>query len=109
MRRPSLNLTQDIFARQRFCDFNNLRNLQLMSFCAPAPLTFSISCEIIFELWRVFRLMISITLTLSMFLTPDVSAVRCQSSADYCAWAMFDLDTHCGYVTESYGIQMIPL
>ncbi|CAM9112706.1 unnamed protein product, partial [Scytosiphon promiscuus] len=29
--------------------------------------------------------------------------------ADYCAWALFDLDTHCGYVTESYGIQMIPL
>eukprot|EP00752_Nemacystus_decipiens_P005929 g5355.t1 len=30
--------------------------------------------------------------------------------ADYCAWALFELDSHCGgHVTESYGIQMIPL
>eukprot|EP00903_Cladosiphon_okamuranus_P011368 g10716.t1 len=29
--------------------------------------------------------------------------------ADYCAWALFDLNSHCGHVTESYGVQMIPL
>ena len=30
-------------------------------------------------------------------------------SADYCAWAVFDLGDNYGYVAESYGVQMIPL
>lgn len=40
--------------------------------------------------------------------SPSRSHVSC-FSADYCAWALFNLDTHNGYVAESYGIQMIPL